>query len=424
MAHFNQESPGLSVPYTLSMRTGGKSASLCFALFLFISSACAASAQDLVGDGFTTPNSVPGTLASTAERQGAGRLEGYSAWKQQLEDRTGLSFGFDFQAQYLGTDSDRTPSDAASGVFRLYGTWTATGRGTPNNGALVFKIENRSAIGDNISTQALGPSLGYAGLFSSTFGDAGWVLTNFYWRQSFAGGRGSFVLGQVDVFDYTNVNSLASPWTGFTNLAFEQQQTFAGPGQGLGAALQWRLNDHWAVLGGFGNANGDASDPVGSAQELFDTGETFKHFAVGWTPNWDERFDNAVQLTLWQIDERTSDGIEGGHGVSFAASTRIAAWRPFFRAGYADGGGVSMDRSVTLGTGYDARDGRDLAGVGLNWGRAPESSRDQFTIEAFYRYDATDFLQITPELQYVANPANDPDTDEILVLGLRVRAVF
>jgi hypothetical protein len=75
-------------------------------------------------------------------------------------------------------------------------------------------------------------------------------------------------------------------------------------------------------------------------------------------------------------------------------------------------------------TGYDARSGQDLAGLGLNWGRAADNSRDQYTAEAFYRYDPKDFLQITPEIQYVANAANDPATGDILVLGLRLRVAF
>jgi porin len=380
--------------------------------------------QTLDAGGFASPNSVPGTLAATAERQSVGALEGYNAWKKRLEDRTGLSFGIDNQTQYLGTNSNRTPSDAASNVFRVYGTWTAVGRGTANDGALVFKFENRSAIGNNISTQALGPSLGYAGAFSSTFSDTGWVLTNLYWRQRFAGGRGSFVIGQVDVYDYVNVNAVSSPWNAFTNLEFEQQSTFAGPSQGLGVALLWRLDDNWAILGGIANANGDPSDPVESARTLFETGETFKHLGVGWSPEWGDRTNQLLQLTVWQIDERAKAGVPEGHGLSFAASARVDAWRPFFRAGYADGAGTQLDRSVSAGTTYDARGGKDLAGIGLNWGRAPDSSRDQLTMEAFYRWEATDFLEITPQLQYIANPANDPGTDDILVLGLRVRVVF
>ncbi len=397
---------------------------LACVLFLLVAAPVTARSQDLGDNGFVTPNSVAGTLAATADRQSEGALEGFQAWKKDLEGRTGLSFGFDDQVQYLGTNSDRSPSDAASNVFRFYGTWMAVGRGKLNDGALVFKVENRSAIGSDISTQALGPSLGYAGLFSTTFSDAGWVLTNFYWRQRLHDARLSFLIGQVDVTDYVDVNNLANPWTGFTSQAFEQLPTFPAPSQGLGAALQWRLDEQWAVLGGFADANADAADPAGSAQGFFETGETFKHFAIGWSPDWDDRFDQAVQLTLWQVDDRETAGVEGGQGVAFAASTRIDQWRPFLRAGYADGGGTFLDRAISVGAGYDARGGRDLAGIGLSWGRAPDNSREQFTVEAFYRYDPNDFLQITPEIQYVANPANDPDTGDILVLGLRLRVAF
>ncbi|NJN05517.1 MAG: carbohydrate porin [Rhodobacteraceae bacterium] len=57
-------------------------------------------------------------------------------------------------------------------------------------------------------------------------------------------------------------------------------------------------------------------------------------------------------------------------------------------------------------------------------GSRADNPRDQYTVEAFYRYDVTDFLQLTPQIQYVVNPANDPATDDILVVGLRLRAFF
>jgi len=371
--------------------------------------------------GFSSTRSVEGTLAETDERQRVGPLEWLRARKDALEAGTGLSYGFDNFTQYLGTDSDQSPSDAASNVFRFYGSWTVTGRGAPDSGALIFKIEDRSAIGNRLSPQALGPSLGYAGLFSSTFSDAGVVLTNFYWRQRFAAGRGALIVGQVDPSDYISVNNVASPWTGFTNLAFEQQTTVPIPSQGLGAAVLWKLDDNWGLLAGLTDANGDPSDPFESAKNLFDEGELFKHIAVGWSPDWADLYDQTVQLTLWQVDERVEAGVEEGHGVAFLASARINNWRPFLRLGSAADAGVLNDRSISIGTGYDARGGNDLAGLAVGWARAPDSSRDQYTLEAFYRYDMTDFLQVTPEIQYVVNPAFDPETDEILVLGLRLR---
>ena len=374
--------------------------------------------------GFFSARSVEGELAETAERQRKGALAGFREGKERLEARTGLTYGFDSNAQYLGTDSDRAPSDAASNVVRFYGTWTATGRGTPDDGALVFKIEYRSAVAGKISTQALGPSLGYAGVFSSTYSDAGLVLTNLYWRKHFAGGRGGYVIGQVDSYDYVNVNSLASPWNAFTNLAFEQQPTFAGPSQGLGAALRWRLNNNWQVLGGVADANGDPSEPLKAAQDFFDDHETLKHIAIGWNPNWGDRYDRSLQLTFWQVDAREDAGVEGGHGLSFAASGRRGKWSPFLRAGYAKDAGTSLDCTISVGTGYNARGGNDLAGLGGSWGKAPDNSRDQYTLEGFYRFEIADFLQLTPQIQYVVDPANDPATDEILVIGARLRVFF
>ena len=403
---------------------GFLSLSFAFALALLTVIPMTARSQSQNSLGFSTPESVEGTLKATEDRQSEGGLENYHAWKKELESRTGFTFGVDNQTQYFSSNSDRSPSDAAGNAFRVYGTWTATGRGTPNNGALVFKFENRSAIGSKISPSELGPSLGYAAVLSSTYTDVGWILSNLYWRQRFANGRGSFVFGQVDNKDYVNVSGLISPWIAFQNYEFEQQGPYGGPPQGLGAAFLWRLNDNWGILGGFVDANGDPSDPIESAKNFFDTGETFKHIAIGWSPDWADRADQSVQLTLWQIDEREEAGVEEGHGVSFVAAAKIDKWRPFLRGGYADGGGRPLDRSVSIGTGYDARGGKDLAGIGLNWARAPDNSRDQFTMEAFYRYDVNDFLQISPTVQYVANPANDAATDDIFLLGLRVRVAF
>lgn len=374
--------------------------------------------------GFRSSRGVEATLKSTSEAQHQGPMERYKAWKDRLAADSGLTFGFDNFAHYLDTNADGSPSDGATNVTRIYGTWTATGRGTTDTGALVFKGEYRTAIGNRPSTQALGPALGYAGLFATPFSDAGLILTNLYWHQTFADGRGGLVVGQIDPTDYVSVSNLANPWAAFNNLAFEQPPTLAAPSQGLGAAMLWRLNDDWAVLGGFADANADPSDPWDSAQTLFDTGETFKHIALGWSPAWGDRYDQLVQLTLWQVDDRDDANVEGGHGIDLSANLRLGQWRPFLRAAYTKDAGVLLDRAISVGFGYDIAGGKDNLGLGLGWGRAPDNSRDQYTVEAFYYFDVADFLQITPTIQYIVNPANDPSTDDILVYGARLRVYF
>ena len=248
-------------------------------------------------------------------------------------------------------------------------------------------------------------------------------MTNLYWRQRLLDGRLNLVIGQVDVTDYVDVNGLASPWNAFANLAFEIP-TIPAPGQGLGAALQWRLKEQWAVPAGIANANGNPAVPIDCARSLFESRETLKHPALGWSPDWDNRYDRAVQLTIWQVDDRVEAGVEGGQGVALVTSVRDGKWRPFFGAGYSDGGGPALHRSASVGTGYDAREGKDLAGLALNWGRAPDSPRNQHTLEAFYRYDPLTFLQVTPSVQTIVTPANALETDDILVLSIRASCFF
>lgn len=343
---------------------------------------------------------------------------------------SGLTFGGDINIMGQSASDGPGETDAFGGVARLYGTWTFLGRGTPDTGALHFKIESRHRLGTAIPPQSLGPALGYAGLTSVGFSDAGQLLTNFFWQQSFNNNKIAFVAGIVDTTDYLDVYSLISPWTGFSNFAFWTNPTIPAPSQGLGAAIRWRFADNYYVMAGLADANGQPDDPVGSIKNLFDTGETFKHVEFGWYETYENRFSDNFHLSAWQIDARSAAGVDSGWGVAVSGSRTLAErWTPFFRAGYADGGGGPVDRSVSVGTGYTLFGGRDQLGLGLNWGRAPQGTtvrqpRDQYTAEVFYRYQPHKNVQITPDLQYIVNPAFAPGIGRMWVVGLRIRLAF
>ncbi len=49
---------------------------------------------------------------------------------------------------------------------------------------------------------------------------------------------------------------------------------------------------------------------------------------------------------------------------------------------------------------------------------------DQLTTEAYWRIGATDWFEVTPDLQYVHNPALAPKQDSLWIFGLRLRAIF
>lgn len=131
---------------------------------------------------FGGPASVGGTLEGDrrseamvpADRQAT---QGSFDFKKQVEDKYGLAFGFDYNAIYQKASESPGKDAAAGGVFRAFGQWTLTGRGTENTGTLVNKVENRHRLGTEITPQDLG-----------------------------------FEAGVVDVTDYVDVYGLFNPW--------------------------------------------------------------------------------------------------------------------------------------------------------------------------------------------------------------------
>jgi porin len=183
-------------------------------------------------------------------------------------------------------------------------------------------------------------------------------------------------------------------------------------------------------VAGLADANGDPSDPLDSFDSFFGEGELFKHVEVGRYGAWENRVDDNVHLTLWQVDERTEAGIPSGWGAAFSFSTTLhERWLTFLRLGYGDGGGALLDRSVSTGVAYKAADNCSVVGLGLNWSRPNEDTfgadaRDQYTAEAYWRFQLATHLSITPDIQVVKDPALDPGRDLVWVLGLRARVFF
>ena len=85
-----------------------------------------------------------------------------------------------------------------------------------------------------------------------------------------------------------------------------------------------------------------------------------------------------------------------------------------------------MQKSISAGAGYQPTPGGDLLGFGFNWGEPNEGTygkglRDQYTAEVFYRWQLAPQLAVTPDLQWVRNPALNPTEDQIWIFGLRAR---
>lgn len=357
-------------------------------------------------------------------------MDEYFGFKKRVEEEHGFSFGFDYNALLQVASESLGEDIAAGGVFRAFGQWTLVRRDTGNTGSLVYKVESRHSLGTDIPPKDLGFEIGYAGLTAVTFSDIGWALTNLYWEQRLWNNLVAFVFGVVDTTDYVDTYSLVDPWSDFNNLAFSTDPTIPAPDQGLGAAARILFMDHFYILGGLADANGDPTDSLEGFHTFFEVAEYFSHLEIGWVASYDRRFTDNVHLTAWYVDPRKEMQVPSGWGLAFSMNFLVVeTWQPFVRAGYADGGDSLWEGSVSIGLGYHLRRKSDLLALGLNWGRPSKVTfgpglNDQYTMEVFYRVQLLRVLTLTPDVQILINPALNPDEDLISVFSIRGRLSF
>ena len=360
-------------------------------------------------------------------------LEPYFEWKDNLKETHGLAFAIDYSAAFLtASDSPAEAQDkASSGMVRFFGSWDLVGRKSGNTGAFVWKVEHRHKY-RAIPPSAFGFNLGYAGLVEPPFSDQGLRWTNLYWRQRWSQGGFALIAGFLDPTDYVDVYAMASPWTGFLNFAFSTGTlTIPVPNDAaLGAAVGGMLSKSVFFFGGLTDRNADPTDPFEGFNTFFDDNEYFKSIEIGWTPSQDRMFLDNAHLTFWHADERKEAGEAEGWGLNVSFTRYLGKkWLPFVRAGYAKDGASLMQKSISVGFGYQPVPASDLLGVAFNWGEPNEDTfdaglRDQYTTEVFFRWQLSPKLAITPDLQLLVHPALDQGRDRIWVFGVRARLVL
>jgi porin len=63
-------------------------------------------------------------------------------------------------------------------------------------------------------------------------------------------------------------------------------------------------------------------------------------------------------------------------------------------------------------------------GIGFSWDSPSNRVRDEYSIELFYRIQATTHLQLTPNVVFIVNPSEKEDSGALAVFGFRFRALF
>ena len=385
---------------------------------------------------FEGPDSVENTISKQKDQQ----LD----WREKLA-ADGFTFGADYFALGLtsgdGVGGDSV--DASSGVARLYGSWHLLGNGTQNSGSLVWKVEHRHAYGDT-SPKEFGfigsDQIGYVGLIAPAFSDQGFRVTDLNWKQKINDGKGTIVVGWQDVTNYADVYALASPWSGFTNLAFSTGSGAMGlPDDGvLALSAGHMLGENFYVVGGIADANGQSDDIFDGFDTAFGSDASyFTTLELGWTASQEQIYTDNFHVTFWDFgdDTRHSNSLatEGGSGVNFSWSQFMTPQvMPFVRGGFSEGDVALYDKSISVGMGYfGLGKSTNNLGVALNWAevngdsfeadaKAISGGTEQWTAEIYYNMQFGDHLQVTPDIQYIKDPAFSSESSA-WVFGIRAR---
>jgi len=370
----------------------------------------------IIEDALNRSTTVPGTPRLTP-------LESWFAFKERLNDQHGLTLGLDYSAlaqHYSGGAIDE--NDAVGGIGRFYGTWSLYGRENSNTGNIVFKVENRHRITTELAPQDAGIAAGSTLPTGTAFSNINGALTNLFFQHRLADGNFTVLAGMADVTDYLDVYGLISPWMHFQNLAFLTSPAIAAPNQGLGIAAGGMLTSNIYAVAGLADANGDPTLSVNPFDSFFDTKEYFSHAEIGWTSGKERIYLDNVHLTYWRVDEREAVGIDESEGLAASAAWFInEKWLPFVRAGWSRGPAAAMKRTLAGGLGL-RRENKDVVGIGIAWGDPSIAElREQKTGEIFYRWQMTDVLAITPNVQIIWDPALNSDENRIAIFGFRTR---
>jgi porin len=347
-------------------------------------------------------------------------------WRDGVAEKTGLNMSLDYSALYMSVNNSPGEDNAGSGMVRFYGYWDLVGRGGSNKGSLNWKVENRHKYTD-IAPSGLGFESGYVGIFEPPFSDQKSRLTNLYWKQYFAGDKATAVAGFLDVTDFVDVYLMASPWTGFNNFVFSTGSAAMDlPNDAtLGVAAGGMVSEKVYVQAGISDANSDPTAAFEGFESVIDDSDFFKWVEIGFTPGKDKIYFNNIHVTFWHIDER-ANGTPDGWGLNASWQQWIDdKWLPFVRGGYTEDSGSLLEKSVSVGLGYQPVPMRGVIGFGFNWGKPNQASFEgagnQYSTELFWRYQLTKELAVTPSIQYIKDPALNVDEDNLWAFGLRVR---
>ncbi len=285
-----------------------------------------------------------------------------------------------------------------------------------SGGALIAHVEGGTTY---TLDRILQDSLGTNGLAQS----ANAYLSHLFLLQGLAGQRVQLALGRILLSDFFDNNHVANCEFGqFLASCLVNNPTIPFPDPGTGAAARWTPASWLYLQAAVAHAATPATrSDLGTAFRSLS--DTFDIFEFGLLP-FPGPHAGAYRFLFWYHSASDESGSNRGFAVSFdqPATDRLTF---FFRYGYAGAPVDALTDFVSVGAllqnPLPGRD-HDALQAALAWGRA--TTRDETLVEVGYSLHVTGSLTLTPLVQIIADPAQNPEDDMFVLAGLRAVYVF
>lgn len=331
------------------------------------------------------------------------------SWLQQWGARGGGSPA----AQWLATPSFNwalfdSKSIGAGSVQLIY---NAARYGTAQDGAAIQeRLDLVTAINDYPRRQNIFPQLSYTHAFPGT---------------SLIAGIGQFPIYNFDDSDYLNNQQL-----NFNNFILSQNGSATYPLAGVGAWAQIDATPTVQLAAGFQNATNV------TAQTLSTRGNGQHALAwfgyAQWTPAFAGKGSAQYSLLYYQAPTVPAQSRTRGWSLN-AVQNLNATWAVFGRANRAYEFITPIRASYALGVAMNnplGRSANDQIAVAFGYSSVapppvnPPGARDEKILEAYWNWSVAKVLLVTPDVQYIIDPALNPARNHAWIWSLRTTLRF
>ena len=347
----------------------------------------------------------------------------YPDFKKRMEDEHGLtwSFSLSYRQRWVHPDNIGTSSQT---LFWPTLNWDIFDSKTFGAGSFQFFY-----YGERLSGSKVTASRG-ARTLSGELPDYQDRYSQITYTHTLPGEKLAVAVGQYSFFNFDSSEFMANQQMNFVSYIFSGNGSATYPTTGTGGYVQINATKTIQLIAGGQSVN--VEDPSKRPTDGFLSSPYAWLGYVQWTPAFEGLGDAQYSLTLYQAPAVTERPASLGWSIN-AVQHLNDRWAVFGRLNASNDDSGGNRRSGAIGVALNNPLGRAAGDqIGIAFGSLEEKlplpllnlKHTQNTLEAYWNWSLFGGLLLTPDVQYIRNPAFAADRDSAWISSLRATLVF